>query len=243
MHCATSRGGSRTRTSSPRTEICPCAILRAASGSRTSSPQYAVVPHRAPHRSLEQHGRRELGDARDLVHLQELCGRRTKNGLPNDERRALELLDRVGVTHDDRVDERVVEAVRRAQHHVKRRALDGQSAGAREPIEQVEGCGLASLLLRLAVAARRRLRQQRPLGALLPVGGHLDRGRSQGSVDIMLLEARVKHRRHLSKVDRAAVDAAAPLRRLRRVLHTVLHRGVHRVLHRGVRSQFGEQLG
>ena len=61
----------------------------------------------------------------DVVGLDKFRCRSAVDGARNDERRALDLFDRVHVVLDDRVDERLREAVRDRNHHMQAGALDG----------------------------------------------------------------------------------------------------------------------
>jgi hypothetical protein len=111
------------------------------------------------------------------------------------------------VPGDDRVNERVVEAVSHREQDVQAAAVNRQAARARESVEQVEGLLLLARLFVGAEDARgRALCEQRGLARLGPLLADVDLRGADGSFDVERLELGVE----LSRQPRVVqLDAAA----------------------------------
>mmetsp|Transcript_24740 Transcript_24740/g.73436 ORF Transcript_24740/g.73436 Transcript_24740/m.73436 type:complete len:436 (+) Transcript_24740:276-1583(+) len=119
----------------------------------------------------------------------------------DEERRPLELLDRVDVLLDHRVEQRLVEGVRGGDHDVQRAARDRQRARARERVEQVKGGLLLALLLLGVQRLLLRLAEQRLLRPLRPRLAHLNRRGPDRGAALRRQQLRVERRGDLGVVE------------------------------------------
>mmetsp|Transcript_30690 Transcript_30690/g.89671 ORF Transcript_30690/g.89671 Transcript_30690/m.89671 type:complete len:501 (-) Transcript_30690:43-1545(-) len=119
----------------------------------------------------------------------------------DEERRPLELLDRVDVLLDHRVEQRLVEGVRGGDHDVQRAARDRQRARARERVEQVKGGLLLALLLLGVQRLLLRLAEQRLLRPLRPRLAHLNRCGPDRGAALRRQQLRVERRGDLGVVE------------------------------------------
>mmetsp|Transcript_9793 Transcript_9793/g.28905 ORF Transcript_9793/g.28905 Transcript_9793/m.28905 type:complete len:463 (-) Transcript_9793:430-1818(-) len=119
----------------------------------------------------------------------------------DEERRPLELLDRVDVLLDHRVEQRLVEGVRGGDHDVQRAARDRQRARARERVEQVKGGLLLALLLLGVQRLLLRLAEQRLLRPLRPRLAHLNRCGPDRGAALRRQQLRIERRGDLGVVE------------------------------------------
>ena len=125
---------------------------------------------------VDEHGAISA-DSLHLVHREKILRLTVVDGRGDDQRRPLNLLDGVDVVLDERVHQRLVEAVRGGNDDVEARHVDAERATLRKRIQEVEGLVPLLALLIGTEGGGLHLRQEALLELLGPDGSLIKRMR------------------------------------------------------------------